>query len=215
MRTRSLAAVALATGLFASAPAYAIPHASAARGSEQRSPFRFDPEVSFEVQTGMNAFTGGLGIATHVGPSWQARAGLRPFPWLSFGAVYTAGYNAGRREIVGPGIGLLSNGGYVSVSLIAPLRGPVHPYAGVGIGYGWDTVVGSRSSNTPLHDTAGAFVPVGFGLDVSLGSHLSVGPQFVYQRTVGGGSDSGGASGGVDYNEGDSWNLGVSLGYAL
>ena len=210
--------MALATALLAGAPALAqATGGSRAAGggsnggdASSSSPFALRPEVGIEVQTGVNGYTGGLGSATHLGPSWQARAGLHLTEWLSFGAVYTGGYNAGRDAVVGPGVGLVNNGGYLSVSLIAPLPGRVRPYAGVGLGYGWTTVVGARGQSTPLQNSAGAFVPFGGGLDVELSDHWSLGLQLVYQRSIGGGS-----GGGSPLNEGDSWNTGLSLGYQL
>jgi hypothetical protein len=224
MQVRTVAVRIIASSLCASVTSFAQSTPNTTRretsvrttthDAARSSAVRAHPEFTVEAQTGLNAFTGGRGMATHVGPSWQARVGVRLFRVLSFGAVYTASYNAGRREIVGPDVGVLSNGGYLSASLVAPLPGPVHPYVGAGIGYGWNSIVGQGAKTSPLHDSSGAFVPMGIGFDVEASKHLSLGPQFVYQRSIGGGG-GGSTSGGADVNQGDSWNLGVSIGLDL
>ena len=77
--------------------------------------------------------------------------------------------------------GFLGSAGTAVVRLTAPIP-YVHPYVFGGIGYYDFHLVGSSAS--VLHSSSQAAIPVGIGVDVPLGYHLSVGIEASYNWQI-------------------------------
>jgi hypothetical protein len=144
------------------------------------------PEILFGMDLGVSAmnesgpfgFGNGVGAVTNAGPAWGLRAGIELVPWLALEARYVGMYNSAQAS-VGPagGVGFLTTGGEAVVRLTAPLPF-VHPYVFGGVGYYDNALVGSVGSE--LNSSSEAGVPMGFGLEVPLTWHFSLGAEATY-----------------------------------
>ncbi len=153
------------------------------------------PELVLGVDLGVSAmneggpfgFNQGVGSATDAGPAWGLRVGVELFPWLALEAHYVGMYNSTQAS-VSPmgGVGILTTGGDAVVRLTAPLP-YVHPYVFGGIGYYANAVVGPATAlaESQLFSSYEPGVPLGFGLDVPVSWHLSLGIEGTYHHLQG------------------------------
>lgn len=138
-------------------------------------------------ESGPFGFGNGVGAVTQAGPSWGLRAGVELLPWLAFEARYVGTY-AGLQSSVSPAgtLGFLTTAGEIVARFTAPLP-YVHPYILGGVGYYDVTLAGQRAAKaaSPLFSSAQAGIPLGFGLDVPLSWHLSLGAEATYHFQLG------------------------------
>jgi hypothetical protein len=134
------------------------------------------------VEGGPFGFGSGTGSVTTFGPSWGLRFGVDFLPWLGVEARYVGMYNAGRSSVSQQGnVGYLTDGGEAVVRLILPLR-YVHPYVFGGVGVYDNALAASAAARafSTLTSNTGAGIPMGFGVDVPLSWHLSIGAEATY-----------------------------------
>jgi hypothetical protein len=143
-----------------------------------------DLGVSAMNETGPFGFGKGVGSATDAGPAWGLRVGAELFPWLAVEGRYVGMYNATQAS-VSPGTAFLTTGGEAVARLTAPLP-YVHPYIFMGGGYYDVALVGSSSTGapSPFNSSSQFGVPMGFGLDVPLTWHLSLGAEATYHFLI-------------------------------
>jgi opacity protein-like surface antigen len=147
------------------------------------------PELEVGVAVGLSAmdesgplgFHNGVGSATNAGPGWSILAGAEVFPWLALEVRYLGMYDSAKSTVSSSG-GFLASAGTAVVRLTAPLP-YVHPYAFGGIGY-YDFDF-SGSSDSVLHSSSQAGIPMGIGVDVPLNYHLSLGAEASYNFQLG------------------------------
>ena len=148
------------------------------------------PEILFGVDLGVSAmnehgpfgFHNGVGSVTNAAPAWGARVGVELFPWLALEAHYLGMYNSAQAQVSPTGnAGFLTSGGEAVVRLTVPLPF-VHPYIFGGVGYFDVALVGASGSE--LHSSSQADIPMGFGFDVPLAYHLSVGAEATYHYQI-------------------------------
>jgi len=153
------------------------------------------PELTLGVDLGVSVmneggpfgFDHGVGAATDAGPAWGLRIGVEFFRWLAIEARYVGMYNAARPSASPAGrVGFLTTGGEIVVRLIAPLPF-VHPYLFAGGGY-YDISLGGASSakaGSVFTSSSQPGIPLGFGIEVPLTWHLSVGAEATYHFMIG------------------------------
>lgn len=148
------------------------------------------PEILLGVDLGVSAmnehgpfsFNDGVGSVTSAGPAWGLRAGVELFPWLALEARYLGMYDSIRASVSpGGSVGFLTSGVSGVVRLTAPLPF-VHPYVFGGVAY-YDVAL-AGSSGSELHSSSQAGIPLGFGFDVPLTYHLSVGAEATYHYQI-------------------------------
>jgi hypothetical protein len=147
------------------------------------------PELEVGVAAGLSAmnesgplgFQNGVGSVMNPGPAWSILAGVEVFPWLALEARYLGMYDSARSSVSSSG-GFLASAGTAVVRFTAPLP-YVHPYAFGGIGY-YD-VGFSGPSDSVLHSSSQAGIPMGIGIDVPLNYHLSFGAEASYNFQLG------------------------------
>lgn len=150
------------------------------------------PRVVFGVGIGVSAmnesgpfgFDNGVGSVTEPGPSWAIRIGVEMLPWVAVEASYLGMYDSARAAVSpGGSVGFLTTGADAVVRLTAPLP-YVHPYAVGGAGYYDVTLAGSSSATgaSVVHSSSQPALVVGFGVDVPLTWHVSVGAEGVYHH---------------------------------
>ena len=153
------------------------------------------PEVLLGVDLGVSAmneggpvsFKEGVGAVTHAGPAWGIRAGVELFPWLAIEARYAGIYNAARASASPTGrVGFLTTASEGVVRLTAPLPF-VHPYLFGGVGYYDISLIGTPSAKagSVFNSSSQPGIPLGFGLDVPLTWHLSLGVEATYHYLIG------------------------------
>jgi Outer membrane protein beta-barrel domain len=155
--------------------------------SELRLMFGLDVGVLKMNESGPFGFGNGVGSVTEAGPSWGLRAGVELLPWLAFEARYVGTY-AGLESSVSPAgtLGFLATAGELVARFTAPLP-YVHPYILGGIGYYDVALAGGAAAKaaSPMFSSSQVGVPLGFGLDVPLTWHLSVGAEATYHFQLG------------------------------
>jgi hypothetical protein len=101
---------------------------------------------------------------------------------LALEGRYLGMYNSAQASVSPAGsAGFLTTGAAAVVRLTAPLPF-VHPYIFGGAGYYDIALVGSSGSE--LHSSSQCGIPMGFGLDVPLTWHLSVGAEATYHYQI-------------------------------
>jgi hypothetical protein len=154
--------------------------------SELRLMFGLDVGVVRMNESGPFGFGNGVGSVTNAGPSWGVRAGVELLPWLAFEARYVGTY-AGLESSVSPaGRSGFSQPRGRSARFTAPLP-YVHPYVLGGVGYYDVSLAGGDAAKaaSPLFSSSQAGIPLGFGLDVPLTWHLSLGAEATYHFQLG------------------------------
>ena len=138
-------------------------------------------------ESGPFGFSNGVGSVTDAGPGWGVRAGVDFFPWLAIEGRYVGMYNAAK-DSVSPGgsTGYLTTGGEAVVRLTAPLPF-VHPYIFGGVAYYWNSYVGSSGAKAQsvLGSSAQPGLPLGFGIEIPLSWHISLGAEAAYHFNLG------------------------------
>ena len=146
------------------------------------------PEIELGVGVGLSAmnesgplgFDNGVGTVMNPGPAWSLLAGVEILPWLALEARYLGMYDSAKAAVSSSG-GFLGSAGTAVVRLTAPLP-YVHPYVFGGIGYYDFHLAGSSAS--VLHSSSQAGIPMGIGIDVPLGYHLSIGVEASYHFQI-------------------------------
>jgi hypothetical protein len=166
---------------------FAVDECHAAEWSGPRLFFGIDLGVAKMNESGPFGFDTGVGTITEAGPSWGVRVGVEVLPWLAFEARYLGVYAAARASASTTGsVGLLTTGAEGVVRLTAPLPF-VHPYVFGGFAY-YDVALSGSSeakAGSVLFSSSQPGVPIGFGLDVPLTGHLSVGAEATYHFMLG------------------------------
>jgi hypothetical protein len=149
--------------------------------------FGLDVGVLKMTESGPFGFGNGVGSVTDPGPSWGLRAGVELLPWLAFEARYVGTY-AGLQSSVSPAgtLGFLTTAGEIMARFTAPLP-YVHPYILGGVGYYDVALVGGDAAKaaSPLFSSDQVGIPLGFGVDVPLSWHLSLGAEAAYHFQIG------------------------------
>lgn len=127
-------------------------------------------------ESGPLGFRNGVGSVTNAGPAWGLLVGVEVLPWLAFEGRYLGSYDSASAS-VSPSGGFLGSAGTAVVRLTVPLP-YAHPYAFGGVGYYDFDFTGPSSS--VIHSSSQAGIPMGIGLDVPLGYHLSVGAEAAF-----------------------------------
>jgi hypothetical protein len=166
---------------------FAVAQCHGRASSAVRLMFGLDLGVVRMNESGPFGFGNGVGSVTEPGPSWGLRAGVELLPWLAFDARYVGTY-AGLQSSVSPAgtLGFLTTAGEVVARFTVPLP-YVHPYVLGGIGY-YDVALAGREgakAASPLFSSAQVGIPLGFGLDVPLTWHLSLGAEATYHFQLG------------------------------
>jgi hypothetical protein len=146
-----------------------------------------DLGVSVMNEGGPFGFNQGVGAVTDAGPAWGLRVGVELFPWLALEAHYVGMYNSAQASVSPMGsVGILTTGGDAVVRLTAPLP-YVHPYIFGGVGYYANAVVGpvGALAASQLFSSYEPGLPLGFGLDVPVSWHLSLGIEATYHHLQG------------------------------
>ena len=146
-----------------------------------------DLGVSAMDETGPFGFNRGVGAVTEAGPAWGLRAGIEVLSWLAFEARYVGMSNSVQASVSPAGsVGYLTTGGEAVVRLTAPLP-LVHLYIFGGVGYYDNSLVGSSNATagSTLISSSQSGIPMGFGLDVPLTWHLSLGAEATYHFLLG------------------------------
>jgi hypothetical protein len=155
--------------------------------SRIRFMFGLDIGVLKMTESGPFGFGNGVGSITDPGPSWGLRAGVELLPWLAFEARYVGTY-AGLQSSVSPAgtLGFLTTAGELVARFTAPLP-YVHPYVFGGVGYYDVALTGGQAAKTasPMFSSSQPGIPLGFGFDVPLSWHLSVGAEAAYHFQLG------------------------------
>jgi opacity protein-like surface antigen len=141
-----------------------------------------DLGTSVMNETGPFGFNQGVGAVTDAGPAWALRVGVELLPWLALEGRYVGMYNSAQESVSPLGsVGFLTTGGEAVVRLTAPLP-YVHPYVFGGVGYYDNSLVGSATAlpGSQLYSSNEPGFPMGFGLDVPLSWHLSLGLEATY-----------------------------------
>ncbi len=137
-------------------------------------------------ESGAFGFGTGVGSVTKAGPAWGVRAGVELLPWLALEARYV-GMSTSASASVSPtgSVGFLTTGGEAVVRFTAPFPF-VHPYIFGGVGYYDVALVGSSQAKagSPLFSSSQPGIPLGFGVDVPLTYHLSIGAEATYHFFV-------------------------------
>jgi hypothetical protein len=146
-----------------------------------------DLGVSVMNEGGPFGFNQGVGAVTDAGPAWGLRLGVELLPWLALEAHYVGMYNSAQASVSPLGsVGILTTGGDAVVRLTAPLP-YVHPYVFGGVGYYANAVVGpvGALAASQLFSSYEPGFPMGFGLDVPVSYHLSLGVEATYHHLQG------------------------------
>jgi len=144
--------------------------------------FGADVGISKMNESGAFGFNNGVGAVTDAGPAWGVRGGVEFLPWLALEARYVGMYNSTRASVSPAGsTGYFTTGGEAIVRFTAPLP-YVHPYVFGGVGYYDNSLIGSSSARagSVLFSSSQPGIPLGFGLDVPLTWHLSLGAEATY-----------------------------------
>jgi hypothetical protein len=143
--------------------------------------------VAKMVESGPFGFNNGVGSVTDAGPAWVLTGGVEFTRWLAVEARYSASYTAVEAS-TGPGgsFGFVSNGIAATLRLTAPFP-YVRPYIFGGLGYYDIALAGSASARaaSPLFSSSQAGIPMGFGIDIPLMWHLSIGAEAAYHFQLG------------------------------
>lgn len=138
--------------------------------------------VSAMNEHGPFGFNDGVGTIANAGPAWGLLVGLDVLPWLTVEGRYFGMYDSTRASVSpGGAAGFLATGAAAVVRLTAPLPF-VHPYVFGGVGYYAIGFVGS--SNSQLHSSSQAGLPMGLGVDVPLTNRLSVAAEATYHFQI-------------------------------
>jgi hypothetical protein len=137
-----------------------------------------DLGASVMEEHGPFGFGNGVGSVMNPGPAWGVRVGVELLPWIALEAHYLGMYNSAQ-----PVVSTGSSGGFFTSGVVAVLRltAPlpyVHPYIFGGGGYYDVALIGASGSE--LHSSSQCGIPMGFGLDVPLTYHLSLGGEATY-----------------------------------
>jgi hypothetical protein len=146
-----------------------------------------DVGVSKMNESGPFGFGVGVGAVTNAGPAWGARVGVELLPWFAFEGRYS-GMDGPVHSSVSPAgaLSFLVTSGQLVLRLTAPLP-YVRPYVFGGFGYYDVALVGSAmaKAGAVLFSSSQPGIPMGFGLDVPLTWHLSVGAEATYHFQLG------------------------------
>jgi opacity protein-like surface antigen len=143
-----------------------------------------DIGVSAMNESGPLGFHNGVGTVTEPGPAWGLRIGVDLLTWLGIEGRYLGMYDSARSSVSPAGsIGYLTSGVDALARLTAPLP-YVHPYVVGGAGYYAVSLAGSSRSTgaSVMHSSSQPALVVGFGVDVPLSWHLSVGAEADYHH---------------------------------
>jgi Outer membrane protein beta-barrel domain len=149
--------------------------------------FGADIGVSKMNESGPFGFDTGVGTVTHAGPAWGVRVGVDLFPWLTLEARYVGMYGPVQSSVSPAGsVGFLATGGEAVARLTAPLP-YVRPYIFGGVAYYDVALVGSSEAKAAsvLFSSSQPGIPLGFGFEVPLTWHLSVGAEATYHFMLG------------------------------
>jgi hypothetical protein len=138
-------------------------------------------------ESGPFGFDTGVGTVTNAGPAWGLRVGVEIFPWLAVEARYVAMYESLQSSVAPTGsLGFLLTGGEAVVRLTAPFP-YIHPYIFGGPADYDVHVVGSSTAKagSPLFSSVQPGIALGFGVDVPLTYHLSIGAEATYHFQLG------------------------------
>jgi hypothetical protein len=138
-------------------------------------------------ESGAFGFRNGLGSATQAGPAWGLRVGVELLSWLAFEARYVGMYDGVQSSLSPAGtLGYVTTGGEAVARFTAPLPF-VHPYIFGGIGYYDSALAGSSAAHagSVMTSSAEPGIPLGFGFDVPLTWHVSVGAEATYHFLIG------------------------------
>jgi hypothetical protein len=137
--------------------------------------------ISAMNESGPLGFHNGVGAVMNAGPAWSVLAGVEVFSWLALEVRYLGMYDSAKSSVSASG-GLLASAGTGVMRFTVPLP-YVHPYAFGGIGY-YDFHFAGPSDSV-LHSSAQAGIPMGVGIDVPLNYHLSLGAEASYNFQLG------------------------------
>jgi len=149
--------------------------------------FGVDLGVSKMNESGPFGFDTGVGTVTSAGPAWGVRVGVELLPWLTLEARYVGMYGPVQSSVSPAGsVGFLATGGEAVVRLTAPLP-YVRPYVFGGVAYYDVALVGSgeAKADSVLFSSSQPGIPLGFGFEVPLTWHLSVGAEATYHFMLG------------------------------
>jgi hypothetical protein len=149
--------------------------------------FGADLGVARMNEGGPFGFDTGVGTVTRAGPAWGVRAGLEFLPWLALEARYVGMYTSVQSSVSPAGrVGFLTTGGEAIVRLTAPFP-YVHPYIFGGVAYYDVALQGSAGAKagSELFSSSQPGIPLGFGVDVPLTWHISVGAEATYHFMLG------------------------------
>ena len=153
------------------------------------------PEIMFGAELGVSSmnesgpfgFENGVGGVTNAGPSWGVRVGVEFLSWFALEGRYVGSSNAAQSSVSPAGsVAFLTSGAEAFARFTAPLPF-VHPYIFGGVGY-YDVALTGSSSATAgamLHSSSQSGIPMGFGLDVPITWHLSLGAEATYHLLLG------------------------------
>jgi hypothetical protein len=166
---------------------FAVRRCHAVRRPRPRLMFGADLGFAKMNESGPFGFESGVGTVTNVGPAWGLRIGVEVSPWLAFEARYV-GMDTSIQSSVSPrgSVGFLTTGGEAVLRLTAPFPW-VHPYVFAGIAYYDVSLTGSSDAKagSVLFSSSQPGIPLGFGLDVPLTWHLSIGAEATYHFMLG------------------------------
>jgi hypothetical protein len=148
------------------------------------------PELMFGADLGFSkmnesgpfGFSNGVGGVTDPGPAWGLRLGVELFSWFAVEARYVGMSDSAQSSVSPTGsVGYVTTGAEAVLRFTAPFPF-VHPYVFGGVGYYDTTLMGSSGAKagSPLNGSTEAGFPLGFGLDVPLNWHLSLGAEATY-----------------------------------
>ena len=143
--------------------------------------FGIDLGLAAMDESGPFGFGNGVGSVTSAGPAWGARVGVELFQWIAVEGRYAGMYNSAAAS-VSHGGGFLTSGMEAVLRLTLPLPF-VHPYVFGGVGYYDVSFRGSAESE--LHSSSQPGIPLGFGVDVPMTYHLSLGFEATYHFQLG------------------------------
>jgi hypothetical protein len=138
-------------------------------------------------ESGPFGFGTGVGTVTNAGPAWGVRVGVELVPWLALEARYVGMYTSAQSSVSPSGsVGFLTTGVEAVVRLTAPLP-YVHPYIFGGVAYYDVALAGSADAkaSSVLFSSTQPGIPLGFGVDVPLTWHISVGAEATYHFMLG------------------------------
>jgi hypothetical protein len=138
-------------------------------------------------ESGPFGFGTGIGSVTNAGPAWGVRVGVELLPWLALEARYVAAYTSVQSSVAPTGsLGYLLTGAEAVVRVTAPFP-YVHPYIFGGPADYDVHLVGSNAAKagSPLYSSVQPGIALGFGVDVPITWHLSLGAEATYHFMLG------------------------------